>query len=209
MQTTRTRRSTRAALAVLAAGAALALAAVPSTAADGTSATDTPRFLEPAELPPHATSLWYGSDVTAGQPEVPPLCVGDALPSISSHRLFWTDLDTTAVQVTVVEPDEQRAAAFAALLRKKLADCAQTLMEQYPDITATQKYYGKQLVEEGAEVFGVHTVGGWGASDINLLSVGRDGRTVTVVRWGQMGDFEQAQVGDFWATTVRAVNKLY
>lgn len=209
MRITRTRRGTRAALSVLAAGAALALAAVPSAAATGTAAADTPGFLDPAELPPHATSLWYGSDVTAGQPEVPPLCVGDALPSVSSHRLFWTDLDTTAVQVTVVEQDEQRAAAFAALLRKKLANCAKTLMEQYPDVTASQKYYGKQLVEEGAEVFGVHTVSGWGASDINLVSVGRDGRTVTVVKWGQMGGFPQAQVGDFWATTVKAVNKLY
>jgi hypothetical protein len=206
MQTTRARRSTRTALALLTAvtTAALTLAAGPATAD-----TATPGFLEPEDLPPHATSSWFPGAVTAGRPDVPPVCVGDALPSISSHRTFWTELDTTAVQVTVVEQDETRAAAFAALLRRKLALCAQTLMEQYPGMTATQKYYGMLPVEEGAHVYGLHTVAEWGASDINLLSVGRDGRTVTFVRWGQMGTFEHAQVSDFWATTGKAVAKLY
>lgn len=203
MHTTRTRRSTRTALSLLAAGAALVLAAVPA------AATGTPGFLEPAELPPHPASPWYAGPVTAGQPEAPPVCVGEALPSISSHRAYWTEYDTNALQVTVVEQDEQRAAALAALLRKDLADCARRLMEQYPEITATQKYYGKLPVEEGAHVYGLHTVTEWGASDINLLSVGRDGRTVTVVKWGRMGDFQHARVSDFWTTTAKAVNKLY
>lgn len=48
-----------------------------------------------------------------------------------------------------------------------------------------------------------------GSSDIGLFSVGRDGATVTVVRWGQMGTFQHAQVADFKAMTVTAVNKLY
>ena len=42
-----------------------------------------------------------------------------------------------------------------------------------------------------------------------LLSVGRDGRTVTVVQWGQMGDFGDAPVAAFKKTTTTAVNKLY
>ncbi|MDG9719901.1 hypothetical protein [Streptomyces sp. DH24] len=208
MQNTRTRR-TRIALSVLGSGAALALAAVPATAAAGAQSFDTPRFLEPAELPPHPTSPWYAGPVTAGQPDPLPVCVGEALPSISAHRAHWTEYDTNALQVTVVERDEQRAAAFAALLRKRLADCARTLMEQYPDITAQQKYYGKLFVEEGAHVYGVHTEAEWGASDIALFSVGRDGRTVTVVKWAQMGTFWHAQVADFRVTTATAVNKLY
>ena len=36
-------------------------------------------------------------------------------------------------------------------------------------------------IEQGAHVCGLHTVISWGASDIRLLSVGRDGRTVTAV----------------------------
>ena len=45
--------------------------------------------------------------------------------------------------------------------------------------------------------------------DIRLLSVGRDGRTVTVVDWGQMGGFKDAPVKAFKKTTTTAVNKLH
>jgi hypothetical protein len=196
-------RGTRLALAALAAGTALALAAVPASAAG------TPRFLEPDELPPHPTSPWYAGPVTAGQPEHPPVCVGEALPSISSHREYWTEYDTNAFQVTVVERDEQRAKAFAALLRQKVADCAERLAQENPGLTATEKNYGRLDVEEGAHVYGLHTVSDWGSSDVSLFSVGRDGRTVTYVRWAQLGTFEHAQVADFKKTTVTAVDKLH
>ncbi len=155
------------------------------------------------------SSDWYAGPVTAGQPDPLPMCVGEALPSTASHRQYWTEYDTGALQVTVVERSTQRAREFAALIRADLADCARTVRERYPDVTATQKYYGRLTVEEGAHVYGVHTVAEWGASDINLLSVGRDGRTVTIVKWGQMGTFEHAQVADFLATTVTAVDKLH
>lgn len=189
-------------------GAAVAVAGVVA----GTSpavAADSPRFLAPAELPPHASSAWTAGPVTAGQPDPLPMCVGEALPSTSVHRAYRTDLDTGALQVTVVERSEQRAKDFAALLRKDLAGCAEKLMQQDPEITATQRYYGKLNVEEGAHVYGFHTEASWGASDINMFSVGRDGRTVTVVQWGQMGDFANAQVADFKSTTLKAVGKLY
>lgn len=188
-------------------GAAVAVAGVVA----GTSpavAADSPRFLAPAELPPHASSAWTAGPVTAGQPDPLPMCVGEALPSTSVHRAYRTDYDTGALQVTVVERSEQRAKDFAALLRKDLAGCAEKLMQD-PEITATQKYYGKLNVEEGAHVYGFHTEATWGASDINMFSVGRDGRTVTVVQWGQMGDFANAQVTDFKSTTLKAVGKLY
>ncbi|GGT16419.1 hypothetical protein [Streptomyces chromofuscus] len=194
-------------VAALATGAAVALTAVPATA--GPAASATPRFLKPAELPPHPASAWYAGPVTAGQPDPLPICVGEALPSTATHRTYWTEFDTNALQVTVVERDERRAKRFAALLRKDLADCARKLMQQHPDMTAAKKYYGRLNVEEGAHVYGIHTVHEWGPSDIALFSVGRDGRTVTVVRWAQMGTFQHAQVADFKATTVRAVNKLY
>lgn len=188
-------------------GAAVAVAGVVA----GTSpaaAAGSPRFLAPAELPPHASSAWTAGPVTAGQPDPLPMCVGEALPSTSVHRAYRTDLDTGALQVTVVERSEQRAKDFAALLRKDLAGCAEKLMQD-PEITATQKYYGTLNVEEGAHVYGFHTEATWGASDINMFSVGRDGRTVTVVQWGQMGDFANAQVTDFKSTTLKAVGKLY
>lgn len=200
-------RALLAATTALAAGAAVAATTVPATAA--TPRLGPPAFLEPAELPPNASSDWYAGPVTAGQPDPLPMCVGDALPSVSSHRRYWTELDTGALQVTVVERSTPRARELAALLRADLADCARRIMEQYPDTTATQKDYGTLDVEEGAHVYGVHTVTEWGASDINLLSVGRDDRAVTVVQWGRMGTFEHAQAADFRQTTVTAVDKLY
>ncbi|KOG76029.1 hypothetical protein ADK77_00915 [Streptomyces antibioticus] len=199
-------RGIRGTLTALATGTALALAAVPATAAAGTA--DAPAFLDPAELPPHPSSPWYAGPVTAGQPDPLPICVGEALPSVSVHRSYWTELDTNALQVTVVERDEQHAADFAALLREDLAGCAKKLASQSPDITAAKKYYGKVKVAEGAHVYGIHTAASWGASDIALFSVGRDGRTVTVVKWSQMGTFRDAPVKAFKTTTRTAVDKL-
>lgn len=205
--TARARLRTRLAIAALTAGAAVALTAVPASA--GPAAPGSPRFLAPGELPPHPASPWYAGRVTAGQPDPLPICVGGALPSTASHRTYWTEYDTNALQVTVVARNERQAKGFVALLRKDLADCAEELMEQYPDMTAAKKYYGRLNVEEGAHVYGIDTAHSWGPSDIALFSVGRDGRTVTVVKWAQMGDFPHAQVADFKATTVKAVNKLY
>ncbi|MEU1024311.1 hypothetical protein ABZ366_19885 [Streptomyces sp. NPDC005904] len=203
------RTNTRIDKKLLAAAAVLAASGVAATTVPASAADDTPRFLAASELPPHASSAWQAGPVTAGQPDPLPMCVGEALPSISVHRAYRTDLDTGALQVTVVERSEQRAKDFAALLRKKLDGCAETVMKLDPEITAKQKYYGKLDVEEGAHVYGVHTVASWGASDINMFSVGRDGTTVTLVQWGQMGGFADAQVSDFKTTTVTAVNKLY
>lgn len=189
-------------------GAAVAVAGVVA----GTSpaaAAGSPRFLAPSELPPHASSAWTAGPVTAGQPDPLPMCVGEALPSISVHRAYRTEYDTGALQVTVVERSEQRAKDFAALLRKNLQGCSDKVMKENPDVTATQKYYGKLNIEEGAHVYGVHTEATTGSSDINMFSVGRDGNTVTVVHWGQMGNFAHAQVGDFKTTTIKAVAKLY
>ncbi|MFF0586962.1 hypothetical protein ACFYWD_13435 [Streptomyces sp. NPDC003781] len=43
---------------------------------------------------------------------------------------------------------------------------------------------------------------------VERFSVGRDGRTFTLVRWGQMGTFEDARLTDFRTTTATAVDKL-
>ncbi|MGW0683956.1 hypothetical protein ACWD2L_11415 [Streptomyces sp. NPDC002754] len=198
----RTRKALLTLTAIAAATAGVAVTAAAASASGG------PGFLAASQLPPHPSSPWYAGPVTAGQPDPLPMCVGEALPSISVHRAYHTDLDATALQVTVVERDTRHAKDFAALLRKKLAGCAEAVMRQYPDVNATQKYYGRLPVEEGAYVYGVHTTTTWGASDINLFSVGRDGATVTVVRWGQMGSYGDAPVGAFKKTTVTAVNKL-
>ncbi|MEV0976367.1 hypothetical protein [Streptomyces sp. NPDC049915] len=196
------------------AGTLLALAVTGLTVASAGSAaaaTKTPGFLAAADLPPHPASSWTAGKVTPG---VPPETGGDtclrALPGHEAawHRDFRTDLDTNARQITAVLPDTRTAAQLASSLNADITSCAARIEQQNPDTQATGKDYGRLPVEDGAHVYGVHTETSWGASDVRLLSVGRDGRTVTVVEWAQLGGFEGTPVQAFKKTTTRAVNKL-
>lgn len=64
-------------------------------------------------------------------------------------------------------------------------------------------------MEEGARGRGLHTETSGGAGDIALLSVGREGRTVTVVQWGQTGSYADAPVTAVQKTMTATVAKLY
>ncbi|MFD7322833.1 hypothetical protein ACFV9D_17365 [Streptomyces sp. NPDC059875] len=197
-------------------GAALglvALAAVPSATASAAPTTTTaprPAFLSAAQMPPSATP-WTADPVTAGLPETGMFCSPGVLPvEGTSHRTFRTELDTGAVQVTTVAATEAKAAGLVDALRKALAGCGERLEREYPGIDASSLYQGRLAVEEGAYVYSLDTENREiGTTDIHLFSVGRDGRTVTYVQWGQMGDLEDAPVQDFKATTRTAVNKLW
>ncbi|MEU9187746.1 hypothetical protein AB0D14_25040 [Streptomyces sp. NPDC048484] len=169
-----------------------------------------PKFLSASQLPPHPTSAWTAGKVTPGVPDELLFCLEEALPGYdSSYRDFRTDLETNAQQLTIVVGSNAKADALAKRLNEETRDCAAKAERADPDVGATLKDYGTLPVEEGAHVYGVHTTTSWGATDINLYAVGRDGRTVTVVKWGQMGDFSDAPVKAFRKTTTTAVNKLY
>ncbi|MEU9353176.1 hypothetical protein AB0D65_19780 [Streptomyces griseoloalbus] len=203
----RTRAAALAALTVAALAAGTALTA-PAGAAPKKAAS--PEFLAASELPPHPSSTWTGGPVTDGFPAELAHCLGEGAPAYDyRHRVFHTDLDTGAVQVTVVTGSPAKGKALAALLNEEIRSCADRIEQSDPEIEAEGRYYGSLPVEEGAWVHGLHTATSWGATDIHLLSVGRDGRTVTVVGWGQMGDFDDAPVAAFEKTTTKAVNKLY
>ncbi|MGN9757934.1 hypothetical protein [Streptomyces sp. SD31] len=202
----RTRAGVLAALAVAGLAAGTALTAAPAGAATKTPA---PKFLSASQLPPHPSSAWTADKVADGVPEEMQGCLGDALLAYDArHRTFRTDLETNAQQLNVVVGDNAKAKALATRLNKEIRSCA-LRSDADPEIEAEYKSYGSLPVEEGARVHGVHTRASWGAMDINLLSVGRDGGTVTVVKWGQMGDFTDAPVKAFKKTTTTAVDKLY
>ncbi len=168
-----------------------------------------PRFLAASELPPHPTG-WTAGPVTDGFPEQLAYCLGEGVPAYDyRHRLFHTELDTSAVQVTVVTGSAAKGKALAARLDEEIRGCAARLERLYPEIEAEGRFFGTLPVEEGASVHGLHTETSYGATDVNLLSVGRDGRTVTVVGWGQMGDFDDAPLAAFKKTAKKAVTKLY
>ncbi|WP_037681815.1 hypothetical protein [Streptomyces griseus] len=193
--------------------AAAGLVAGTALAAPAGAATRAPGFLSAKDLPPHATSSWTAGPVTAGVPEEveADTCLSMALGGGRDtwYRAFRNDLDTTARQVSVELPSVRAAKGRVARVNQDIASCPQRAEEADPEIEVTLKDYGTLPVEEGAQLYGLHTETSWGATDIRLLSVGRDGTTVTVVDWGQMGDFADAPVKAFKKTTTTAVNKLH
>ncbi|MDQ0687032.1 hypothetical protein QF032_006030 [Streptomyces achromogenes] len=207
----RTRANMLTGFAVLsAAGLALGAAlAAPAHAA----APKPPGFLSAANLPPHPTSTWTAGRITPGVSPEGELdrCLSSALGDgrNSWHRDFRTDLDASARQISVKHATVSAAKSRYARIDKDIKSCPVRIERADPEVEATLKDYGKVNVEEGAHVYGLHTETSWGASDIRLLAVGRDGTTVTVVDWGQMGDFDDAPVKAFKKTTVTAVNKLH
>ncbi|WP_327699829.1 hypothetical protein [Streptomyces sp. NBC_00459] len=202
----RTGAVTALAVAALAAGTVLT-----APAAGAAPKAATPTFLSASQLPPHPTSSWTAGPVTEGFPESLGLCVSTegVLDYDYQHREFQTDLDTSAVQLTVVTGTATQAKALAKHYDDLIRTCAARIEKSSPDVEAEGRDYGTLPVEEGARVRGLHTETSWGANDIALLSVGRDDKTVTVVKWGQMGDFDDAPVAAFKKTTTTAVNKLY
>ncbi|MGW1438659.1 hypothetical protein ACWD7M_25875 [Streptomyces griseus] len=191
-----------------AAAAALGLAALATAPAQ---AAAQPAFLAASQMPPSSTP-WTATQVFTGVPENGGvLCAPYKIPEQNTrYREFSTELDTNGVQVTTVARTEADAVKLADTLRGALAGCGSLLEQQNPGLQAVSASHGKLPVEEGAWVYSLDTADPQiGISDIHLFSVGRDGRTVTLVRWGQMGDLEDAPLTAFRTTTKTAVNKLH
>jgi hypothetical protein len=191
-----------------AAAAALGLAALATAPAQ---AAAQPAFLAATQMPPSSTP-WTATQVFTGVPENGgALCAPYKIPAQNTrYREFTTELDTNGVQITTVARTEADAVKLVDTLRKALAGCGPQLERQNPGLQAVSAFHGKLAVEEGAWVYSLDTADPQiGITDIHLFSVGRDGRTVTLVRWGQMGDFEDAPLTAFRTTTKTAVNKLW
>ncbi|MER5525637.1 hypothetical protein ABT075_13655 [Streptomyces sp. NPDC002677] len=204
-------KRTRAGALTVLAGAALAVGttlAVPAAAAP-----KAPGFLAAADLPPHPSSTWTAGKVTAGVPEAvrQDTCLGVALGGGQNtwYREFRTDLDTAARQVSVELPGVRAAKGRVAKLDEDIVSCADRIEMADPETRAAFQDHGDLPVGDGAHVYALHTETSWGASDIRLLSLGREGSTVTVVDWGQLGGFQDAPVKAFKRTTTTAVNKLH
>ncbi|MGW2614951.1 hypothetical protein [Streptomyces sp. NPDC001500] len=195
--------------ALTGAGSAFGAALAPQASV---AASQRPGFLSAADLPVRPGSPWTAGRITAGaSPDVKSdRCLGRALGdgSKSWYRDFRTDLDTSARQVGVQASSVGAAKARYTRIDQDIKSCARRIEQADPEVEATLKDYGRLDVEEGAHVYGLHTETSWGATDIRLLSVGRDGTRVTVVDWGQMGGFADAPVKAFRKTTVTAVDKL-
>ncbi|MFH9722273.1 hypothetical protein ACH4M4_04820 [Streptomyces sp. NPDC017254] len=191
-----------------AAAAALGLAALATAPAQ---AAAQPAFLAASQMPASSTP-WTATPVFTGVPENGgALCAPYKIPAQNTrYREFTTELDTNGVQITTVARTEADAVKLVDTLRKALAGCGPLLERQNPGLRAVSASHGKLAVEEGAWVYSLDTADPQiGITDIHLFAVGRDGRTVTLVRWGQMGDLRDAPLSAFRTTTRTAVNKLW
>ncbi|MFD4501317.1 hypothetical protein [Streptomyces sp. NPDC058457] len=204
-------KRTRAGALTALAGAALAVGT--ALAAPAAAVPKPPGFLAAADLPPQPGTSWTAGKVTAGIPEEDrqDICVGVALGTGQDtwYREFRTDLDTSARQISAELPSVRVAKGRFAKLDEDIVSCADRIEMDDPTTQAAYQDYGTLPVGDGAHVYALHTETSWGASDVRLLSIGREGRTVTVVDWGRLGGFADAPVKAFKRTTTTAVNKLH
>ncbi|MFI5618365.1 hypothetical protein [Streptomyces sp. NPDC051567] len=190
------------ATALVAAAGALLLT---TTAAAATA----PGFVNGSDLPANPHSPWSSGAVTAGLPGTTPFCLEGVLPAAGSwHRAFSTEVDAHATQISVRTASPAAATKLAASLERKVAACAADWLRTNPGGTASWQDYGTLPVEEGAHVYGVGVSVPDSAHGVGLYGIGRDGSTVTVVQWGQMGQLPEAPVAAFKQTTTTAVHKL-
>ncbi|RKN05408.1 hypothetical protein D7319_25280 [Streptomyces radicis] len=185
----------------------LAVASAPTARAAAEPVGDE-AFLDGGEMPPHPDG-WYAYGPVEGLPEYPVFCFEDELPAEgASHTSFWTELDTNGLQVIVETDDEDEAAELATALEAAAADCAADWLRENPGSTAAWDDYGSIVAADGGHIYGVHTAPPQGGHGVRLFGVGRDGTRVTLVDWGQMGDLEDAPIGDFSTTLAAALGKL-
>ncbi|MFJ5044399.1 hypothetical protein ACIQWZ_35005 [Streptomyces sp. NPDC098077] len=186
-----------------------ALVQVPATAAPAPAPVQ-PKFLSAGQLPASLTP-WTAGPVRQGAPAEGSVCTAGIAPATGTrHRDFRTELDTGARQTITVAATTARAKALAAELRSALETCLDRLKEQDPGLEGEAFYQGRVAIEEGAHVYSIDTsYPEVGSTDIGLYSVGRDGRAVTVVEWGQLGELDGAPLEGFKKTTRTAVAKLY
>lgn len=175
--------------------------------ADG--AANRPGFLDAADLPPHGSSDWVAGDIVRGLPEHPTFCTWEALGQGTSwHREYHTEFDTHANQITVRAKSESAATQLESDLAAAVTDCAPDWLRENPGGTASWQYYGPTSGGDSAVVYGVHTSIPDSEPGVHLYGIGRDGRVVTVVQWGQMGNLSDAPVSEFTGTTTTAVENL-
>lgn len=172
------------------------------------AAAPAPKFLSAAQLPAAGTP-WTAEPVRKGLPEYGSVCTAGVVPaSGSSYRNFRTELDTTGRQTTTVAATTAKAKALVAKIDQRIAGCLDRLAED--GIIGEAFYHGRIDVEEGADVYNVDTSHPEiGTADAQLISVGRDGRTVTVLEIGHLGWTLSEELDPFRASTRTAVAKLY
>lgn len=191
-------------------GLTLASLATATTSATASGPAPAPAFLSAAQLPA-ASTPWTADAVRRGLPDHGSVCTEGVAPAAgTSYRDFRTDLDTNGRQTTTVAATEAKAKTLAAKLKQRISGCLDRLTAQYPGTLGEAFYHGRIAVEEGADVYNVDTSHPEiGNADAHLISVGRDGRAVTVLEVNHLGQTLSEELPPFRHSTRTAVAKLY
>lgn len=182
----------------------------PAESAPVSTEAPRPAYLAPQELPPSSTP-WKAAAPVEGLPKSGVDCAPEVLPTQgTTYRKHSTEVDTNAIQVITVADSPAKAAELVTALRQALSGCAERTRQQHPESKASGRDHGQVVAADGAYV---HSVDSGpreeaGSRNIHLFAVGRDGRIVTYIRWGQMGTLSDAPLGRFRDTARTAVNKL-
>ncbi|MEN8653993.1 hypothetical protein ABCR94_26165 [Streptomyces sp. 21So2-11] len=195
---------------VTAAAVGMTIVSLGSATAAAPAASAAPKFLSASQLPA-ASPAWVAGAVKQGLPASQSPCTAGSVPKAGTkYRDFRTDLDTGARQTITVAATEAKAKALAAKIRTSITGCLHRLQMADPGLEGEAFYHGKVNVAAGAHIHSLDTNSPEvGTVDINLFAIGRDGKAVTVVQWGQMGSLDAAPLAGFKKTAGVAVGKLY
>lgn len=200
----------RAAATTVATAATLLAGGLVSTPASATASPDpapAPAFLAVGDLPEDPT--WVAGPIEDGEPEIPELCVGDVLqPQGTRYRAYQTDLDVSAREHITTAASEPAAHRLQRRLDRAMRSCEARLEAEEPGREVTFERYGRGGVGDGVRVYGIFIEEDFGALSANVLTVGRDGTHVAVVRYGRIGREQDVPVRAVERTARTAVRLL-
>lgn len=191
---------------VRAAIAAVATAGLIATTA-GMAAAGAPGFMRLRDLP--RGHSWSAEGIQQGVPGGSEFCLGLTIPAdFTLYQRYHDDLDASVIEYIHTSTSEADAIAFAKKEKHRIKTCATRWDQHNPDGSSEFESYGSQPVDDGVSSFGVFVYPPQADPSANLFAVGRDGNTVAVVRFGQIGTAGDADVDDFLRTARLATERM-
>lgn len=193
---TRTRSLTAAAIA----GVALTGIVV------GTASAKPATFLAKSDLPSASKyTPWSAQAKKAGLPKPMYTCISGIIPAgKSEHVKFTSDMTAEVREIITVSKNKTEAKALASKLRSAITNCDDKLS----DVTGIDRI-GSWKTQDGLTLDAVYTAPPGSEYNFQLFAVGRDGRSVVVTTFADMGQKQDAPITAFTATAKKALQKAY
>ena len=175
--------------------------------AAGVAMAGAPDFLRTRDLP--RGHSWSAAGVETGVPAGREFCLSRTIPADSTlYQRYADGLDATVIEYIHTSDSEADAIALVKQETRRLKTCTARWLQHEPNGSAEFKSYGRQPVEDGVSSSGVFTYPPQADPSATLFAVGRDGTTVTIVRFGQIGTSADADVDDFLRSARLATDRM-